>query len=191
MVIRGTKKLLDRVGKPSVLDVESTGVMGDWYANALFWRPQVALFVNERTFLPVLLPLAPAVSVTARFPPVFAQVARRLGVIPERLNEQLGEMSEHVLARTASRVVLGVMNGYAQLADQYRWTEDEVDLIELLLAGADAVRAAVREPRVAGSRSPGRAVLTSIHLVRRVRFRRRQPTRAQIRPGADCNDPPR
>lgn len=81
--------------------------------------------------LPVLLPLAPAVSVAARFPSVFAQVARRLEVIPERLAEELGEMSDHALAKTSSRRMLGVMNGYAQMADQYRWTEDKVDLIEL------------------------------------------------------------
>lgn len=62
---------------------------------------------------------------------MFAQVARRLEVIPERLDEELGEMSDHALAKTASRRMLGVMNGYAQMADQYRWTEDKVDLIEL------------------------------------------------------------
>lgn len=29
-------------------------------ATALFWKPQVALLVNEPTLLPVLMPLAPA-----------------------------------------------------------------------------------------------------------------------------------
>jgi hypothetical protein len=33
----------------------------------LFWRPQLALMVNEETLFPVLLPLAPAATVLFRF----------------------------------------------------------------------------------------------------------------------------
>ena len=58
--VRGTKKFLDRVGRPIADPPSSTTVLGDWYANVLFWRPQVALFVNATTFVPVLIPLAPA-----------------------------------------------------------------------------------------------------------------------------------
>jgi hypothetical protein len=36
---------------------------------ALFWKPQVVLLVNEKTLLPVLMPLAPARNLMARFPP--------------------------------------------------------------------------------------------------------------------------
>ena len=74
--VRGTKKFLDRVGRPMSdppptvpqsttaslpRSTTATTVLGDWYANVLFWRPQVALFVNAATFIPVLMPLAPAV----------------------------------------------------------------------------------------------------------------------------------
>ena len=39
-----TKKLLDRIGPPTLQDGEqSTTVLGQWYATALPWRPQVAL----------------------------------------------------------------------------------------------------------------------------------------------------
>jgi hypothetical protein len=44
----------------------STMALGDWYATALSWRPQVALFVNEATLLPVLMPMAPAGIVMGR-----------------------------------------------------------------------------------------------------------------------------
>ncbi|MCB0995944.1 MAG: hypothetical protein KDB21_12680 [Acidimicrobiales bacterium] len=55
--VRGTKKLLDRVGRPMSEPLpSSTTVLGDWYANVLFWRPQVAMFVSASTFVPVLLP---------------------------------------------------------------------------------------------------------------------------------------
>jgi hypothetical protein len=38
-------------------DDASTTVLGDWFATALFWKPQVALLVNHRTLLPVFRPL--------------------------------------------------------------------------------------------------------------------------------------
>jgi hypothetical protein len=53
VVVRATKKLLDRASGTTPGDGVSTGTLGDWYAKPLFWRPQVALFVNETTFLPV------------------------------------------------------------------------------------------------------------------------------------------
>ena len=48
--------------------------MGQWYATAMFWKPQVALFVSEPTLLPVLVPLAPAATLLARFPQQLAAV---------------------------------------------------------------------------------------------------------------------
>jgi len=133
IVVRGTKKFLDRVGRPGVDDVTSSSVLGDWYANPLFWRPQVALFVNERSLLPVVVPLAPASSVVSRLPAAFADVAVRIGVNGEALIRELSAMGEHVLAKTASRRVLGVMNEFAHLSDAYRDRRDPVDLLELSL----------------------------------------------------------
>ena len=63
-----TKKLLDRI-KPSIAISlpPPTTVLGNWYATALFWKPQLALLVNEHTLLPVLMTLAPASTLAARF----------------------------------------------------------------------------------------------------------------------------
>lgn len=79
--VRGTKKFLDRVGRSVADPPSSTTVLGDWYANVLFWRPQVALFVNATTFVPVLMPLAPAAGVVARFPMAMAEVLGALGAL--------------------------------------------------------------------------------------------------------------
>ena len=69
LIVRATRKLLDRVGPPNLGEGEqSTTGLGPWYATALFWKPQVALFVNEPALLPVLMPLAPAATLLARFP---------------------------------------------------------------------------------------------------------------------------
>lgn len=133
IVVRGTKKFLDRVGRPAPGEFASSGVLGDWYANPLFWRPQVALFVNERSLLPVLVPLAPAASVVARLPVAFADIAIRIGVDDAALRSELAAMGDHVLAKTASRRTLGVMNEFAHLADSYRDRRGPVDLVELTL----------------------------------------------------------
>jgi hypothetical protein len=132
IVVRGTKKFLDRVGRPDT-SYESSTSLGDWYANALFWRPQVALFVNAQTLFPVLVPLAPATSVVSRMPAAFGDLARRLGAGQASLDRELAEMAQHVLAKTASRRVLGVMNEFVHLADQYRTGRGSLDLLDLSL----------------------------------------------------------
>jgi len=133
IVVRGTKKFLDRVGRPAPGEFTSSGVLGDWYANALFWRLQVALFVNERSLLPVLVPFAPAASVISRLPAAFAGIAARIGVDDRALRSELAAMGEHVVAKTASRRILGVMNEFAHLSDSYRDSRGLVDLVELSL----------------------------------------------------------
>ena len=61
LLIRGTKRVLDRVGGLSATDADhSTTRLGDWYVNILFWKPHVALFVSEATLLPVLDAIRPS-----------------------------------------------------------------------------------------------------------------------------------
>jgi Domain of unknown function (DUF6933) len=133
VVVRGTKKFLDRVGGPASSRPVSTGALGDWYANVWFWRPQVAVFVNEATRLPVIMALAPAKSLLDRFPDQLARVAKRIGVDGAALDGELEAMSSLVLARTDSRSVLGTMNDFSHQADRYRWRSDVIDLVELSL----------------------------------------------------------
>jgi hypothetical protein len=131
ITVRGTKKFLRRVGAP-VLDAPlSSNSLGDWYANALFWRPQVALFVNESTLFPVIVPFAPAVTVVSRLPDAFGAAASRIGAHGAALDNEIDAMRTHTLAATASRSVLGTMNEFVHLADNYRWRHEEIDLVEL------------------------------------------------------------
>ena len=56
LIVRGTQKVRDRIwALPAESGDVSTTLLGDWYATALFWKPQVVLAVNQRTLLPVLL----------------------------------------------------------------------------------------------------------------------------------------
>lgn len=128
-----TKKLLDRI-KPELENPRNGSTrLGNWYATALFWKPQMALVVNERTLLPVLLPLAPAATLAQRFPVALRDVLRALDMPVEFIDSEIDGMSEVVYAKTANRSVLGVMNEFAYLAEGYRDQDVSFDPIALSL----------------------------------------------------------
>ena len=132
-VVDATKKVLDRCGGPSPPDEPTTTALGDWYATALFWKPQVALFVNEPTRLPVFVRLAPAATLVARFVTDLGVVFAAHGLDPRFIDSELAEMTEHRLAKTANRSVVGTMNDFSYLADGHREHVGVDDLIELSL----------------------------------------------------------
>src|SRR6478735_10535193 len=113
LIVRGTKKLRDRVMQRAEESDASTTVLGDWFATALFWRPQVALLVNQRTFVPVFMPLAPAATLLDRAPGAIAAVLRRHGADDAFVDAELDAMHEARIAPTNDRSVVGVMNEFA------------------------------------------------------------------------------
>ena len=133
LVVRGTKKLRDRVkGNPAGdADVSST-VLGDWFATALFWRPQVALLVNRRTMLPVFTALAPAATLLDRVPDAIESVLRRHGVADAFVAAERDAMREVCIGPTNDRSVVGVMNEFAFLGE-FHWRDGLDDLEELSL----------------------------------------------------------
>jgi hypothetical protein len=133
-IMRATKKLLDRIGPPNLGEGEQpTTMLGQWYATALFWKPQVALFVNEPTLLPVLMPLAPAATLPARFPYQLATVLAAHGTPEAIIRAELRQMHDHRLAKTANRSVVGIMNDFTRLAETYRAGTAAPDLLGLAL----------------------------------------------------------
>jgi hypothetical protein len=129
LVVHGTKKFLDRAGRVDPAEERpSTTVLGDWYATVWFWRPQVALFVNEATLFPVLLRMAPAATVVRRLVAALPETFAEYGLDPRFIDAELAEMSEHRLAKTTSRSVLGVMNEFKHMADHFLHTADDVEL---------------------------------------------------------------
>ena len=130
--IHATKKLLDKVNRPVLPAVsEPATILGNWYANVLFWKPQVALLVNERTLLPVLMPLAPAATLSGRFPEAFEQVLKALGVGPAFIEAEIWAMADAQYAKTANRSVIGIMNEFKYLAEVYRAHRGFDDLVAL------------------------------------------------------------
>lgn len=136
-VVHGTKKLRDRV-PPTASGLEpATTALGDWYATVLLWRPQVALFVNEPTLLPVLLLFAPAATVLDRFRAAAAEVLAAHRVSSDFIANEVDEMVQCRLTKTDNRSVLGVMNEFAYLADAYRSSTPDLDLQKLSLRLAE------------------------------------------------------
>jgi hypothetical protein len=135
LVVRGTKKFLDRVGPPEPEPPASTTVLGDWYATVLFWKPYVALFVNERTLFPVLTPFAPARTLLSRFPESVELAFSFHGLSGSFISTELEAMRQTALAKTANRSLIGMLNEFAFLADQ--WRANTGSLLDLSLRLSD------------------------------------------------------
>ncbi|MFO1256262.1 MAG: hypothetical protein U1E37_11445 [Sphingomonadaceae bacterium] len=112
-----TKKLLDRIKPEIVAPGQSDTALGNWYATVLFWKPQVALLVSERTLLPVLMQLAPAATLARRFPAQFALVLKEHGVSSEFIAQEVWRMDKVQHAKTANRSVVGILNEFVKQAE--------------------------------------------------------------------------
>lgn len=141
--IHATQKLRDRV-KPRLADpiAAPSTALGNWYATALFWKPQVALFVNEASLLPMLMPLSPAKSLADRFPEHLEHVLNALGADPRFVAAEIEATSDARWAKTANRRIVGMMNEFWLLAEADRAHERSEDLVSMSvrLAGTPCSR---------------------------------------------------
>ena len=114
VTIRCTKKLMRRLrGADEAGTSPSTTVLGDWYANILFSRPQqLILCVSERTLLPVVILAKELDSFPLRLAASVRGVLARLGVPQELIEREEREMRQSVYGPTRSKRVLGSMNDF-------------------------------------------------------------------------------
>ena len=134
LIVRATQKLLRLAGPPSASDQDrGTTVLGPWYATVLFWRPRVALLVNESTLLPVLLPLAPAATLTSRIPEQIAATLLIHDVPAELVDQEREHMRTCQLGKTANRSVVGVMTDFTRLAEAHHDADPALDLTALAI----------------------------------------------------------
>ena len=157
--LRCTRKLLDRI-KP---DISAPGgsdtSLGDWYATALFWKPQVALLVSELTLLPVLIPLAPAATLARRFPTQLALVLKEHGVAADFIAQEVWRMGDARYAKTANRSVVGILNEFVRQTEfwlaAYAYEKgDDDDLLAISMKLAETPCS----PLYKGPVSPDRAL---------------------------------
>ena len=131
LVVRGTKKFRDRVGRTDTDGIAPTNALGDWYANAVFWRPHMAFLLNAATLLPVVFPLSPAATALERAPDAITEVLIALDVNRAFIDDERAEMGELALLPTASRSVLGVMRELTELGRLYYRLDGVTDPVEL------------------------------------------------------------
>lgn len=135
LVVRATAKLRDRLaGTPATAGEESTTLLGDWYANLMPGRPQVAILVNARTLVPALVPLAPAKGLLSRVPDAVATVLEAHGVPAGLVAAERERMSEVRVAPTADRQVVGSTNEFVFLAGHYRGQTPDLHELSMRLA---------------------------------------------------------
>lgn len=118
--------------------------LGDWYATAMFWKTQLVLLLNERSLLPVLMPLAPATTLPERVGQELAAVLTRHGVDHAFIEREVAAMAEVDVAKTSNRSVVGTMNELAFEAKVYREHGDATDLLALALRLAQTPCGAIR-----------------------------------------------
>lgn len=131
-VVHATQALLRRVGLSDTdATANSTTLLGPWYATIAKGRPQVALFVNEATLLPVLLPLVPSATLLRRFPTALAEVLTGHGVDQDVIDRETAAMAGSATSKTNSRSLVGILNEFVFLANHHRQHDAHLDLTEL------------------------------------------------------------
>jgi hypothetical protein len=133
---RCTRKLLARLKvAPTAAPTAPTTVLGDWYCNLLFLRPQhLVLLVSERRFLPVLVPAKDLPTLAPHFRLALSDVLRSLGVPEPQLKTEDAQMKFSAFAKTASPQVLGVMT---DLGKEIEYWSGSKTLLELALHVAE------------------------------------------------------
>ena len=110
--LRCTKKLLKRIGVEPNAEVSAPStVLGDWYANILFSKPQhVVLCISERTLLPLVLPAKQPSGLPQRLRLALEEMLQVLGIPPGLVARELEEMQHQCFAPTLSKSALGSLN---------------------------------------------------------------------------------
>lgn len=120
--IRCTQTLLKRLAAhPNDSDEsEATTVLGDWYVNTLnVGRLRLLLCCSERSLLTAIIPAAPLRTFPERLEQAVARILTGLPITASAIARERKEMTRHRFDRTRSRHVLGSMNDFAFLAEEY------------------------------------------------------------------------
>jgi hypothetical protein len=133
VTIRCTQKLLRRLQGDTTLPT-STTLLGDWYANILFARPeQLILCVSERTLLPVVVTARDARSLGVRLAQALREVLHRLGVPWRLVDAEEMKMNPVAFGPTQNRRVLGTINDFMYQLSWYFDDRPAASLVEASL----------------------------------------------------------
>jgi hypothetical protein len=130
ILIRGTQKLLKRLGETPGEFGASTNILGDWYANLLYiGSNQYVFYTNAASLLCVV---SPAQLVKHRLLQNLREglgtLLLDIGIPDAQILTELEAMNEYQIGPTDSRSVLGCMN---ELALSFRYEIQNNPLIDL------------------------------------------------------------
>lgn len=133
-----SKPLLDRVNSgASQASGKGNNILGNWYAKVIFSKPQIALFVNERTLLPLVVPLAPASTLVQRFPEYLFKILLSQGVSESFMQQELNHLDEVVYCKATNRSVIGILNMFTYHLEGYQSNHYANDWYSLSMMMAD------------------------------------------------------
>ena len=114
VIIRPTGDLAKRMKvKLAQTGERSSTLLGDWYARDLVLdRQQYILCVSEHGRLPVILSAAPYANFPDRLVDALPIVLQKIEVPVKKAEVEVAKMDRVVLAKTASRSILGSMNEF-------------------------------------------------------------------------------
>lgn len=134
VVIRCTQKLLRRVGGPFEEAPRSTTRLGDWYGKVVsVGHQRFALFISENCRLPVVLPARGLKKITTHLPDAVGDVLKGIGIAHGAIAGELEQMEDAVVAKTASRSLLGTLNEFGVALQWKADSDPQIDLTELAL----------------------------------------------------------
>jgi hypothetical protein len=133
--VRCTRNLLSRSSSLELrTPVPPTTILGDWYANILFVRPEhLALCISEKSLLPVVTTAKDLKNLPNRVARGAREVLLAIGVPEAQVQAELAEMKEGYLAPTANRRVLGSLNDFMFHLEYRLHSQPELTLLEQAL----------------------------------------------------------
>lgn len=116
ILIRGTQKLLKRIGEQSNALGASTNALGDWYATLVYvGRIQLVLCTSANSLLSVVFEARHVKTQIAEFlREGLETLLSDIGVPESQIRAELEEMREYQFGPTANRSVLGSMNDFVR-----------------------------------------------------------------------------
>jgi len=134
VVIRGTQKLLRRLGPVPGVGCESTTPLGDWLGSLFgVGHHRVALFISQHSQLPVVLPGRNLKDLPHQLPLAVGAILDALGIPPHAVRAELNAMADAVVAPTNSRNLVGTLTDLSYALRLRLAQEPDVNLMTLAL----------------------------------------------------------
>jgi hypothetical protein len=103
--------MLKKLDKEEITNEISDTKLGDWYVDYLYTRPfHIAIFVSEKTLLPILVSTSPIESIFIRFQDQIRAFLREIKIPEKAINEEVRKMIENKITKTKNKRILGTMN---------------------------------------------------------------------------------